>query len=262
MPIATFTLNGVPIEDYGLTVIAMQGWITIPERQFKTVELALRDGSRALSEASMTEPRVITLGTRLESSSLLDRRTKLNTLLRELRGKLEIASVEDPTKVCYGFIRAMPVTQFGSRPLAIVQVNPDVELVCHDPLWYDKEPVEVAIPAVNTPVVLPTGLASARMRRLLIRANGAFTTPLTLILKHNGGEIARMAIATATTSSEYLEIDCDAYTITKYSAGVGTDVTSTLDVTHDFFALDPLDGLTLQMDKGTADVEFHRAYAA
>lgn len=260
MPIATYTLNGVPVEDYGLVVIRTDGALSLPRREYSLVQLPLRDGSKALSEASMSDPRVIALGLRIEPTTLADRRTKLNTLLRDLRGQIEVATVEDATKVCYGLIQEGPVSHFGGRPFAILPVQCDLSVLCPDPLWYDATPVSVSINAVDTPVALPMGVGSARTRKLRIRLNGSFTSPITVILKANGAELARMTIASSTTSSEYIEIDCDAFTITKYSSGVGTDVLSTLTVTHDFFALDPSDGLTLEINKGTAVAYLTRAY--
>jgi hypothetical protein len=265
--LATFSINGVPIENYGLypTPDGSKGWLDIPVRTFKTSPLVMRDGLRPLSPASMSGARAIGLSLRLVASSFQNRRDTLNSLFRALNGKLEIVSVEDPTKVCYGLLVSAPTVfpYAAGAGLATLASRSDVALLCYDPLWYDITPQPTAIGAVNTPVALTMGNASARMRRLLIRISGVVTSPVTLTLKNAAGDaLSTMTIAVALTSAEYLDIDCDAFTITKYSGGVATDQLAALTTTQDFFAIDPYDLPTLQLDKGTAMAYYYRAYVA
>jgi hypothetical protein len=265
--LATFSINGVPIENYGLypTPDGSKGWLDIPVRTFKTSPLVMRDGLRPLSPASMSGARAIGLSLRLVASSFQNRRDTLNSLFRALNGKLEITTVEDATKVCYGYlVSAQTLFPYAAGAgLATLASRSDVALMCYDPLWYDKTPQVVAINSVNTPTTLPMGNASARMRRIQVQHNGVFTSPVTAILKNAAGdELQRMALSVAATSAEYVTADCDAFTITKYSGGVATDSLSVLDTTQDFFAIDPQDNPTLQVDKGTAIVTYYRAYVA
>jgi hypothetical protein len=263
--LATFSINGVPIENYGLypTPDGSKGWLDIPARKFKTSPLVMRDGLRALSPASMSDARAIGLSLRLVASSFQNRRDALNSLFRALNGKLEIVTVEDPTKVCYGLLVSAPTVfpYAAGAGLATLASRSDVALVCYDPLWYDITPQATAISAVNTPVALTMGNASARMRRLLIRISGAATSPVTLTLKNAAGDtLQAMTLALALTSAEYVDIDCDAFTITKYSGGVATDQITALTTTQDFFAVDPYDLPSLQIDKGSAMAYYFRAY--
>ncbi|MEA3247820.1 MAG: hypothetical protein U9Q74_16845 [Gemmatimonadota bacterium] len=263
MALTTFSLNGVPLENYNLTVKdPAEGWLTIPKRNFRTVPLVMRDGVKILSPASTSDPRMLRLNYEFRPSSFQDRRDKLNNLFRSLYGRQEIISVEDATKLCYGYL-VSGEPNFATSGLAIPYLRGNLGLLCPDPLWYDVTPQSVAINAVNTPTTLPMGYASARMRRILLRLNGSWSSPITAILKNAAGdELQRMTIAVSATGSEYVDIDCDAFTITKYSGGSGTDQLNALTSTHDFLAIDPQDNPTLEIDKGTAVVYYYRAYVA
>lgn len=262
MTLRSFTLNGIPIEAYGLTVSTPRGWLSMPQRSFLRSPLVSRDGEQLLTATARTSARMLGLSLLGRRLTMAQRDTVVGTIVAALTGIVEVVSADAPTKVCFGVVEqvdvVVPPPAFG--PGSQYAVKPDLVIRCDDPLRYDLTPSSVSINAVNTPVALPVGLASARMRRLLLYLYGAFTSPITAILKNVGGdELARMTISTATTSSEYLAVDCDAYTITKYSGGVATDVTGTLDVAHDFFAIDPQDTPTLEINKGTAAAHLTRA---
>ncbi len=89
------------------------------------------------------------------------------------------------------------------RPRILKSPRPEilrviVALLCGDPLWYDVSPQVIAINTVNTPTTLPMGLASARVRRILLRLNGSWSSPITAILKSAAGtELQRMTMATS-----------------------------------------------------------------
>lgn len=264
MTLRTFSLSGVPIEDRGFTLTNARGWQSLPQRNFQRAALLFRDGEKVLGATAMTSPRIIGLSTLARRLTLTQRDTLLTTALREWAGLLEVISADAPDKMCHGILETADAIVHAPAFLASSSqhaVKPDLVIRCDDPLKYDLAPSSVSINAVNTPVALPVGLASARMRKLVIYLYGAFTTPITLILKNAGGdELARMTISTAATSSEYVVVDCDAFTITKYSGGVATDVTGTLDITHTFFEIAHQDTPTLQTDKGTATAHLVRAH--
>jgi len=223
--------------------------------------LATRDGQRVLSQGSKTDPRVINLSLRVSPSSLGDRRTKLNTLLAALSGKIEIVAVDDATKLCYGYLVSGETTFPHGPGLATLTAQHDVSLVCFDPLWYDVTPQVVGLAATGTPYSIPQG--SASMRRWQVYVYGAASSPWTLTMKNAAGDtLASMTVATALSSSEYAIVDGDSFTITKFSGGVSSDITSTLSATHDFFRLDPWDAPTLQIDKGSAVVYASRPWVA
>src|SRR5574343_186933 len=260
MPTTTLALDGTPIENYGLVVTDLRNWLGAPKRDLKMVQLAQRDGQKVLSSISPVGMRTIGLGFRLQPTSLQDRRDKLNALLKVLRGRIAITTVEDSTKVCYGYLSEGSVGLFGSRPLTLPHVKGDFSLVCPDPYWYDVTAQTTTLSTPGTPVTLTMGNSSAVTRRISIQVNGTFTSPVTLILKDSGGnELARMTLSLAKTSPAYVTIDCDAFTVID-SASV--DQINTLDVTHDFFKFDPSTAYSMQVDKGTAGITYYRAYAA
>lgn len=260
MPITTFSLDGTNLEDYGLVVTDARGWLSFPQRDLKMVGLAQRDGRKVLTTISPVAPRTLGLGFRLEPSSLSDRRTKLNALFKALRGRIEIKSVEDSTKSIFGYLQEAPVSTFGSRPLTLPQVKTDLQLVCPDPYWYDSSAQTLTLASAGVDYALSMGDSSAVTRRISVKINGTFTSPVTVVLKTSGGvEISRMTLALAKTSPAYVTIDCDAYTIVDSSS---VDQIATLTSTHDFFKFDPSTAGKMTVDKGDAVVTYYRAYAA
>jgi hypothetical protein len=267
MTINTLTLNSVPIENYGLYLNGLKDWLTIPKRNLKSVVLAMRDGSRVLSPASSTDARTIAASVTFYPSSLLNRRDLLNAFMRATAGRIEIATVEDPTKVCYGELVGGATSFVGAAAFAVLPLKTDLTFLCADPLWYDQTPQAIGIPTINTDITLPMGNASARMRRLLVRVFGPVSSPLNLALKDGAGNTLAVntiatvgALSASLTGAEYMDIDCDAFSITKYSGGVATDITSLLGTSQDFFALDPQDSPTLAIDGGTAVAYYYRAF--
>ncbi len=258
----TWAINGVPVERYGLYVSSVSGALDLPARTYQIARPVERDGGVVMSQASSTGERMIKFVWYLQPVSFLDRRNKLAALQQALRGRLEITTVEDPTKVCYGYFTVQPVTPAG-RWLVQPEMLLAPTIVCYDPLWYDVTPQTAALPAVNTPVLMPVG--TALTRRVTIQIHGAVSSPVTVtMLSLNGTTLATMTLALALTSGEYAEIQCDpdGPSILKYSGGTSTDSISALGATETFFRFDPTDQPMLKIDKGTALVIVTRAYEA
>lgn len=266
--LSTLTLNGLALEDYGLTVTDLQGWLTIPKRTFPTLVLPGYQGQRRFSQGSRTEARTLPLAWLSQPASLKAGRDLLNSTILLLSGLLEIATVDDPSKVCYGVLVSADVTTFG---VAMLAPGHDVaaQLICDDPLWYDATPQAVTVSAPDTPVVLPMG--SAPVRRSIIRINGPLAAGVTLIAKDaTGAEFQRMTLTppsgVSVGANDYVDVDSDAYTITYVASGVASDARNWLGTNETFFRFDPLDTPALQyhVASGTAAgvVYLYRAFVS
>jgi len=261
MSIATFTLNGIPVESLGVAVLAStSGWLDLSKRIYPTAAMPLRQGVQALSYSSMTDPRVWSLQSVVQATGFLDRRAKVNALYAALRGRIEVVSMEDPSKACYGVLTQAP-THFQGIGMVTPDIDVMAEITCHDPLWYDLTPQSVTIAAPNTPYVVPVG--SEAMRRAIVTIQGPCTNPV-LIMKNNAGvELQRMTFTLTLTSAQYLVIDMDAYTATLSD---GTDEADAMGVNDTYMAFDPADNPTIEIDvaSGTAigTLTCYRAFLA
>lgn len=261
MSIATVTLNGTPVENYGLQLSDLTGWLDVAPRDFAPVTAPVRPGQIPLSTGSSMQPRSLGLKFYVQPSSLKDRRDKLSALFAQLSGQLEISTIEDPTKVCYGYLTGAQ-TSSPFRPLLSPEVYSDVALTCFDPLWYDREPQMYGSPSSGTRVVLPIGSAPIRRLRYIISgAGGVATNPVVILRSANGAERQRMTLTVGIGTNDYVVIDCDAYTITKFTAGVPSAALSALASTESFFVIDDAGAsMTLETSLGTLDVHYWRAY--
>jgi len=259
--VRSFTLNGTPLERIGLQLLDPEGWLTFPRRNFREVELVGRDGREILTPEAPTEPRMLRFGLFGRFASGIERRETLRRLFREYSGLIEIVAADDPTVSCRGVLQSAEAVVYPT-PFRQAAGRVDAVVICHDPLWYAITPKVTTIGAVNVPVAVDLGASSALTRRLVVQVSGPFTSPLTIIQRNaSGDELERMTIALSATSAEYIEIDCTAFSITKYAAGVGTDQTVALALNEDFFKVYPQDAPTFAIDKGTAVLYYNPASA-
>lgn len=259
---ASIYVNGVAIEEYGLAVNTLVEWASLPKRTYKTVDVPLRDGKRPVSVGSTTEPRAIGLKLYVQPTSFADRRAKLDALFAAMTGELEISTVENTNRVCYGYLEAASVTPAG---LAFVdpQVYADCQIVCYDPLWYDKSPQVVSLNAVDTPTALPTGTARTRdIQIVLSNPSSSIVNPVLKLKDSRGAEAMRLTLTGTIATGERLVIDCEQHTITRYdTSNAAFDALSWLSGVEDFFYYDGNEAYTIEKTTaGTGPVYVRCAY--
>lgn len=259
MALTSFSLNGVPIENYGLVAVDLGDWLSISQRQYPVAQQPYRPGVLPIGTASSIAPRTMTLGAYFGATSLSDRRVRLNTILKQMSGPLEIISAEDPLKVCYGFLTEAPIT-----PEGLAFVNPGItaafRITCFDPLWYDIDPQLVGAPAAGNWATLNFG--TAPMRRIRFQIVGAATNPVVKLRSGNLNTLATMTFTVTLGANDYLDVDCDTYTITKYTAGVASNALSTLGSTETFFMHDTAESQpgNITCTSGSMVLSYYRAY--
>lgn len=263
MPITTFEINGVNIEDYGLAIVDASGFLNLPARRLNVVQPIQRDASVVVEQANYVEPRSIVLRSYIKPSSISDRRVKLNALRKALRGTLAIKTVEDSTKVIYGRLVSGATTPAG-RWFLTPEVEDEITIVCHDPMWYDATLQSTTFAALNTDYTIPMG--SAPIRRIRVKLDGSWSGTITCTMKNGTGTVIQTMSSTfAAAGGEYLEFQCDPAgpKVRSYS-GSFTDRIGTLGSTETFFVAYPEDAPTLRIDKGalTSVFEVYRAWEA
>jgi hypothetical protein len=162
-----------------------------------------------------------------------------------LQGLLEIETVDAPGKVCYGLFEGAADDTFGIKLLS-GQVESIGQIVCRDPLWYDRSPI-VTSGGAGVRVPVPFGTATGRNRFMLLPTS---TAPVVTVRSRTGEVVGQMRFdqdSFALTSADVLQVDYDQpMPIQKLTAGVGTDA---------FDALNPNDGEIVLMEGDTMEVD-------
>lgn len=256
MPVTTVAINGTNVELLGLSPGNLGGWLNGPAFEHLTSPVVGRYGLSVTGANVAAAPRDITFSAYLAGSTLADRRAKLTALAKTLTGRLEITVADETTRSIFGYLARMPVRTIGpgllaEQPVAVV----DVVIRCFDPVWYATTATTMSTAVPSTPLSFSTD-GSAPYRRTQLTLNGAMSGEVTITLKTGGGATTALLRLTGTlTGSEYvvIDLDPDVATVTRWSAGVGTDVISWLNSADGIgaFVVDPMDSPTVEFS-GTA----------
>lgn len=257
MTLTTVAVNGVPLESYGLQPIELEGWLAPPMPKYATSALVGRVGSVPSTRGMTWEPRVLSLGVRAVAGSIAASRSALNDWYRVTRGLLEVEVIDGTGKVCYGLFEGATQNTPGVKLL-----HPDLEvigqIVCHDPVWYDRSPT-MASGAATERVALPVGSIDGRWRLLVV---GAATNPTLTLRDRTGTAISSMRFTTTLAADDALLVASDLGTggIVRYTAGGASDAFATLNVDDFLLSIDPLDDPTVETSVGSLIVTSWRGY--
>lgn len=252
----TLYLDGVESESLGLVPLRMAGWAGLPQFEFETVALPMVFGTRVVGASSNVAPRVFGFRMRVAADDLEARRTTLASVFARLGNRrIAVATVEDPTKVCYGLLSEAPVTT-PFKELLTPGVYADLQIVCHDPRWYDTAPIVTAVKAGTRGTLEMGGAPTEKLRLLVV---GPATTPVVILRDHTGAEVQRMTFLSL-AADEYLDIDHETYTIDRYDSGIRTDGLPLLNADEDLFHVVEGGPYTVECAQGDLIVYHHRAY--
>lgn len=158
--------------------------------------------------------------------------------------------------VCTSFVVEPIGPQFGSS--AELRLG----FTCPDPLAYDRHELVVGLHAA-APAAVPLGTG---VTAPVVRLFGAVNNPVVTYRDIRGIAKRAMGFTVNLGANDYLEIDCDLGTVTKYAAGVATDGLALL-TSGDFLRLDPLDAAyrdsvfpTIELAAGTGECTYRRAW--
>lgn len=257
MTLTTVAVNGRTIEERGLSPLDLDQWFAPPEVKYSESPLLGRWGTYPSSRGAEYSPRVLTLvaGAKM-TDTLVEARAKMDDWFADLQGELEIEVVDAPGKVCYGVFERGSSSVDGIKLLSPL-MKVVGQIVCRNPLWYDRSPTTVSA-AAGTRVALPMGSAPGRVRLILIGS----TDPVITARRHTGEIIGTMEFTVTLGATELLVIDGDALnpTVTKYTAGVASNAIATLNSDSDFLTFSPEDKVLLEVDSGSIMAIVWRGY--
>jgi phage-related protein len=261
-------VNDFDTSSLGLIVTSVDGWRDAPSTRDRTTQLPTRVGAVILAPEAETAPRVITVDGVIDPShagkalTLANLRAAISELQERLyRGTIEVRFADEPdifvlARCEQGNLIATP-PQF-MNPKSRVQIR----MLCPDPLRYDRNGSVVgfgASPRAGTP--LGTAVSAP-----VIRIMGAATNPVITYRNMSGDVKQTMGFTVTLAATDYLEIDCELFTIKKFASGVETNGISLL-TSGDFIALDPQDGdyagsvwPTLEVNAGSGECLYRRAW--
>lgn len=256
MTLTTISLNGTPIEDLGLDIASLEQWHTITDRQYAKVQLPLRRGSKVLTTSQTVSARTLAMRFIVNPTSFTDRATRLDALAAQFNGLVTVTTADAPSRAVYGLLQTMNVTPIG-QSFVLPSVYADCSIVCDDPLWYDVDPVVTAITAgTQGSLVMGTG----PVRKLVVTVNGAVVNPVVILRDQTATEVQRMTLTGSIAAGKWVEIDCDAYSITLRPDGTNLLQAGWLGVAETFFELRQPFTYTLECSGANLTVEHFRSY--
>lgn len=254
---ADVTINGRDLADYGVIVSAMSGWLDAPERQMETVIVPRRSGGLVTASGVQTQPRKLTLDLWVPAVTVEARRTTLATLYRDLRGVVEMTISDAPGRFVYAILQTSTATPVGPA-LVVPEATVRLTFIVPDPVAHSTSVDVLAIPAGGTRVAIPCGTAP---HGGILRLVGAGTNPCVLTVRDRGGvTLQTMTLSTTWTTGEYVEVDCDAWTVKKWNGTTATNVLTALAATDTFLRFSPEDDPTLSVTGcGGATLAYRKA---
>jgi phage-related protein len=260
-------VNDFDTSSLGLIVTSVDGWRDAPSTRDRTTQLPTRVGAVILAPEAETAPRVTTIDGVIDPShagkalTLANLRAAISELQDRLyRGTIEVRFSDEPdifvlARCEQGNLIATP-PQF-MNPKSRVQIR----MLCPDPLRYSRFASLVDVNSIRTGIPLGTAVSAP-----LIRVLGAATNPVITYRDKSGAVRQSMTLTITLAATDYLEIDCELFTITKYVSGVASNGITLL-TAGDFIALDPQDGdyangvwPTLEISAGSAEVLYRKAW--
>jgi hypothetical protein len=260
-------VNDFDTSGLGLIVTGVDGWRDAPSTRDRTTQLPQRVGSVILAPEAETAMRSITIDGVIDPSAagraltLANLRAAISELQdRVYRGTIEVRFSDEPdifvvARCEQGQLIASP-PQF-MNPKSRVQIR----LTCPDPLRYSRFASLVDVNSIRTGIPLGTAVSAP-----VIRVLGAATNPV-ITYRDKAGAIRQSMTLTATLAAgDYVDIDGELFTITRYTSGVASNGISLL-TSGDFIALDPQDGdyangswPTLEISVGSAEILYRKAW--
>ena len=261
-------VNDFDTSSLGLVVTGVDGWRDAPATRDRTTQLPTRVGAVILAPEAETAPRQLVIDGVIDptaagkAGSLANVRAAINELQALIyRGTIEVRFADEPD--VFVLARGEQAQLIATPPQFM---NPksrvQIRLFCPDPLRYDRNGSVVGF-GVSPRAGVPLGTAVSAP---VIRVMGAATNPVITYRDKSGVVRMTMGFTVTLAATDYLEIDCELFTIKKFASGVETNGITLL-TSGDFIALDPQDGdyanavwPTLEVSAGSGEVLYRRAW--
>lgn len=252
-------VNDRPIEDYGLQASNLAPWWFPVGLRLPANPVPGRRGERITDRGATSVARRIPLVTLLSATTVADRLTKLDAIARDFTGVLEIRVSDDPERVGYGTLESGSLSFFGPQ-LVGPDVTPTYELVCSDPVKYDRRSQLLVIPNAAIPVAVPCGTVGHRGKLWIMDTLASRAID---VVAGDGSVTSRTRLTGTLAANEYLELDMDrdSPTITHVAGSTRTDAFTWLNPLDGFPVFDPLDRPALRHNgAGALVLSYRRAY--
>lgn len=230
-------INGVDVEDLGLSVTSLDRWGAGMEFEFPSQGASGYLGHFVTQEAS-APPRVVSLRLVVPCETVAARSAILTSVLARLQGLLELRFSDEPDRVLYG-LRTREVTAgvVASKSFVVPDLDVSIEITCHDPAKYDRFMQTAAFSSIAMPV--PTGnLPHGGIMYIF----GAATNPGVTYRNMLKDVVTQMGFTVTLGSDDFLKVDNDLETVTYYNNGIAEDGLGLWTSGDGFPQCDPADG--------------------
>lgn len=243
-------LNETDVTTLGVYPESAPDWLSAPSRDYPMVAIPGRQGAvfaadpttpaRTLRLSLMIQPPALTLAARVTAED--------NLKALAYRALVKVI-VDDGTNAPRQIDAVCTSCSIVPRRHPTVSLVSDatLSLLCPDPTWYDVVGQMVGFSTTATAVPLGTAPSGGIVRITAPSWSADVDAPVLHYLNAGGVTVQSMTFGGVTGGSDlqagldYLEIDLDRATITRYDSGVASSGITLL-TAGDFFALDPQDG--------------------
>lgn len=245
MPFAVY-LNETDLSTLGVYVENVGDWFGAPRRTYPTQPIPGRQGAVIAGDPT-TETRTLTVSCMIQPSALtLAARRTAEDQLKALAYRALIKIVNDDgvnaPRAIDGLCIGCTVTP-RRHPTVNLVSDAQLTVLCPDPTWYDVTGQIIGFSSIAAAVPLGTAPSGGVIRLAIPHWSADVTDPTITYLSAGGvtrGSLAFTAL-TLGAGTDYLEVDLDRATCTRYTSGSAINVLDKLS-SGDFFALDPMDG--------------------
>lgn len=258
---ASIYINGYDLSQSGFVLDMVNGHRSVPPISRPDIEIAGRIGSVLLSQEETFEPRKIKIDGYVFGDTAPDMMANIEELTARLTqsGDLEIKIADDESRLFYGRLTSMPDTPLRPALLAD-KTRYAIQLTCYDPRAYATGPSTLGFGSTAADVPLGTAPSGG-----IVRVSGAASAPSLVYRSSTGGELARITLNTTLSSTQYVDVDLDNFTL-KSAAGGSVAAIWASSVSEWFFP-NPADGEywssgwpTVEVTAGSAGYTYTKTY--
>jgi hypothetical protein len=249
-------INGRDIVDFRCVATSLSGWSDLSSAQLDAVAISGRAGSWLAIPATYPR-RTMRFGLYFTPTSVATRKTELDALMLALQGVIEVRINDDPNRFVYARVASSSLEGVGSASLAIREALLDLQLESTDPYFYAlvAEVTHILCDGA-TYTAVPVGTAP---QGGFLRLVGAGTSPCTIVIADRAGTPRyTMTLTTTWTAAEYVDIDFDQWTITRWNNVTSTNIMATLGTTETFPIFDPGDAPMVKITNAVSATYYSR----
>jgi hypothetical protein len=252
MPYSVY-LNETALDTLGIYVERVTTWRDAPAREYPTVAIPGRQGVVFAADPT-TAPRTLRISAMIHPAALtLAARRTAEDQLKALAYRALIKVIEDdgvnaPRQID-GVCTSCTITP-RRHPVQSLVSDAELSILCPDPTWSDVVGQVIGFTSTATAVPLGTAVSGGIVRIAAPPWSADVDIPVLHYVNAGGVTIQSMTFGGVTSATDlqagldYLEVDLDRATVTRYDSGVASNGIALL-TAGDFFSLDPMDGDTL-----------------